>query len=91
MRLLIVDDEELIRALIKEYAEDEGLEYFHKMYYSESEWEYTINKYKNNSEYDTGVSVSSNDKILILQTCSMDPNYYKKYYRYNLLVMGKLI
>ena len=50
-----------------------------------------IQKYKNNSEYDTGVSVSSNDKILILQTCSMDPNYYEQYYRYNLLIMGKLV
>lgn len=72
-------------------AESEGLEYFRNMTYSDSEWEETINKYKSNSEYDTGVSVNSNDKILILQTCSMDPNYYEKYYRYNLLIMGKLI
>ena len=36
-------------------------------------------------------SSNSNDKIIILQTCSMDPNYYEKYYRYNLLIMGKLI
>lgn len=69
----------------------EGLEYFHRMNYSDSEWEEAINKYKANSIYDTGVSVNGNDKIVILQTCSMDPNYYNKYYRYNLLIMGKLI
>lgn len=71
--------------------ESEGLEYFHRLSYSDSDWNDTIQKYKNNSEYDTGVSVSSNDKILILQTCSMDPNYYEQYYRYNLLIMGKLV
>ena len=70
---------------------DEGLEYFYVMNYSDSNWENRIQWYKNNSEYDTGVSVSGSDKILILQTCSMDPNYYEQYYRYNLLVMGKLI
>ncbi len=71
--------------------QSEGLEYFHRMDYSDSEWEYRVNWYKNNSEYDTGVSVSSNDKILILQTCCMDPIYYEQYYRYNLVVMAKLI
>ena len=56
--------------------QSEGLEYFYRMDYSDSEWEYRVNWYKNNSEYDTGVSVSSNDKILILQTCSNgDPNH----------------
>ena len=71
--------------------EDQGLEYYHNMYYSDSDWENTINWYKSNSDYDTGVSVNGNDKILILQTCSMDPSYYEKYYRYNLVIMGKLI
>ena len=71
--------------------EDLGLEYYHNINYSDEEWDKTINWYKSNSDYDTGVSVSSSDKILILQTCSMDPNYYEKYYRYNLVIMGKLI
>ena len=61
------------------------------MKYSDKEWAEEIQKYKNNSEYDTGVEVSASDKIVILQTCSMDPNYYEKYYRFNQLVMGKLI
>ena len=70
---------------------DEGLEYYRVMNYTDSEWEQKIQEYKNNSDYDTGVSVSKNDKILILQTCSMDKRYYNKYYRYNQLVMAKLI
>ncbi len=71
--------------------QDEGLEYFHNIYYNSSDWANVLNKYKSRSEYETGVSVNSNDKILILQTCSMDNNYYERYYRYNLLVMGKLV
>ena len=71
--------------------EDRGLEYYHNIYYSDDEWEQTINWYKSNSDYDTGVSVNKDDKILILQTCSMNPNFYEKYYRYNLVIMGKLI
>ena len=71
--------------------EDEGLAYFHRMNYSDSEWTYELNKYKSRSEYNTGVNVGASDKIVILQTCSMDPRYYEKYYRYNLLIMGKLV
>lgn len=71
--------------------EEEGLEYFQNMSYSDEEWNSAINRYKSHSEYETGVSVNSSDKILILQTCSMDPAYYEKYYRYNLLIMGKLV
>ena len=71
--------------------ESEGLEYYYNMDYTDQEWANTIQSYKNHSEYDTGVSVSGSDKIVILQTCSMDPQYFDKYYRYNLLVMGKLI
>lgn len=69
----------------------DGLEYYYRTNYDDEDWAEAIQRYRNNSEYDTGVSVSSSDKILILQTCSMDPNYYERYYRYNLLVMGKLV
>ena len=76
---------------LAENIDSEGLDYFYDMDYTDSEWQETINGYKNKSEYDTGVSVNASDRIVILQTCSMDPNYMGKYYRYNLLVMGKLI
>ncbi len=76
---------------VADSEESDGLEYFREMTYRADEWETKIQEYKNHSEYDTGVSVSGQDKIIILQTCSMDPNYFERYYRYNLLVMGKLI
>ena len=76
---------------IADSEESEGLEYYHRMYYDDQEWGNRIQWYKNNSEYDTGVSVNASDKILILQTCSMDPNFYQRYYRYNLVIMGKLV
>lgn len=71
---------------------DEGLEYFYNIDYdSPEEYQYALDDYKSKSEYDTSVNVNSNDKILILQTCSTDMNYYEKYYRYNLLIMAKQI
>ena len=76
---------------VAEDRNSENLEYFYQMSYDYESWNDTLQKYKNNSEYDTGVTVNGSDKIIILQTCSMDPNYYEKYYRYNLLIMGKLI
>lgn len=47
-------------------------------------------KYKNKSLYDTGVTVSDNDEIIILQTCSNDRKY-KNYRKKYLLVIGKKI
>ena len=70
---------------------DEGLEYYRVMKYTDEEWDQKIKEYKSKSDYETGVSVSKNDKILILQTCSMDKRYNEKYYRYNQLIMAKLI
>ena len=77
-------------ALASSY-EDEALEYYYRTNYNDTEWAEAIQNYKNKSEYETGVSVSANDNILILQTCSMDPAYYGRYYRYNLLIMAKLV
>ncbi len=76
---------------VADSEESKGLEYFHREYYTASQWGEALQYYKEQSEYDTGVSVSQYDKILILQTCSMDNQYFEKYYRYNLLVMGKLV
>ena len=70
---------------------DEGLEYFAKVDYKDDEWQETIKKYKSKSDYNTYVDVNRDDKIIILQTCSMNPEYYEKYYRYNLLIFAKEI
>ena len=91
----IPNKEEIIKRAISDGKLKEGEEISFELLleYADTieEWDKTINWYKSNSDYDTGVSVNSSDKILILQTCSMDPNYYEKYYRYNLVIMGKLI
>lgn len=72
--------------------EDENLEYFYNLDYdSDDDYYNALINYKNNSEYETDVDINMDDDILILQTCSMDLNYYEKYYRYNLLIMGKRI
>lgn len=47
-------------------------------------------KYKNKSFYETGVDVSLDDEILILQTCSNSPNY-KSYKNKFLLIVAKRI
>ena len=54
-------------------------------------WETRIKEYKNKSQYNTGVDVEWNDKILIIQTCSTNSQYANKYYISNLVIMGKLI
>ena len=74
---------------VADNEESEGLEFFHRNNYSEKEWSEVLQQYKENSEYDTGVNVNSTDHIIILQTCSMDDQYFEKYYRYNLLIMGR--
>ena len=49
-----------------------------------------LNKYKDNSWYDTKVDVNEEDEILILQTCSYLPKY-KNYEHKFFLLMGKRI
>ena len=88
------DYEYEIFSVVLSLADDERspeLEYFYTTEYYDSDWEKIIQGYKNKSEYDTGVEVSKTDKVLILQTCSMDPDYYEKYYRYNILIFAKKI
>ena len=71
----------------------QGLEYFRVMNYAEAKWDEIIKWYKSNSQYETGVNVSNEDRILIIQTCATYKEYSNKniYYRANLLVMAKLV
>ena len=47
-----------------------------------------INKLKNKSIYDTGISLNDNSKIMILQTCNVESGYDGSYK--NTLVIGVL-
>lgn len=49
-----------------------------------------LKKYKSNSLYETGVDVTDNDEVIILQTCSNNDRY-AKYQKKYLLVIGKKI
>ena len=70
---------------------DAKLEYFNNVYYPYSEtYEEALNNYKNNSLYDTNVNVNKNDKILILQTCTIDSDQ-GKYYKSYILIFAKRI
>jgi len=71
--------------------EDESMEYYYWYKYNNVKWDEVIKSYKSRSQYDTGVSVSGSDRILIIQTCSTNPSVAGKYYKANLLIMGKLI
>lgn len=70
---------------------DKNLEYFNRVDYNDHEWLEALNNYKSKSDYETGIEINKEDKIIILQTCSMDPNYYEKFHRYNLLIFAKEI
>lgn len=70
-------------------SDPDTTEYYMSLYYPDA---YLYNKalqsYKNKSQYDTGVTLNADCKILIIQTCSMNPN---RVGRTNLLIFGKLI
>lgn len=71
------------------YVETSKWDYM-KLNFTEKEWLEHLNKLKSLSWYETGVNVSKDDEILILQTCS----HHKKYKNYNnkyLLIIVKNI
>lgn len=72
------------------YIETSDWDYMKINFSSKNSWLGHLNSLKNKSIYDTGVDVSSDDKILILQTCSKNKKYssYSKKY---MLVIAKLV
>lgn len=64
------------------YVETSDFTYMNINFDSKEEWLSHLKKLQNNSMYETGVNISSDDEILILQTCSTHKdysNYQKKY------------
>ena len=49
-----------------------------------------LEKLKSRSMYDTGVELSSNDEILILQTCSEHPDYRNYSKKYLLIILRRV-
>ncbi len=72
------------------YTEYKDWSYYNIDFNDDVAYQSELIKYKNKSDYETGVSVNSKDEILILQTCSYKKEYQKyknKYY----LVMAKRV
>lgn len=73
------------------YVEVSDWEYYNKMKFNtKNEYYNHILKLKNKSMYDTNVSVNSDDKILIIQTCSTKKEY-SNYENKFLLIIAKRV
>lgn len=70
--------------------ETKDFSYMKTEFKDNDEWYNHINDFKNKSMYNTDVSVTENDNVLILQTCSTHFDY-KKYNKKYLLIVGKEI
>ena len=88
---LETEDELRKYEIFSAYVETKDWSYYQVNFNNPEIYKEELKKYKDKSWYDTKVDVNAEDDILILQTCSMDPAYYEKYYRYNLLIMAKLV
>ena len=71
--------------IFSSYIEREDFDYVNLKSFNGLTYLEHLNKLKNKSLYDTGISLNENDKVIILQTCSMNDIGYQKYN----LVIGK--
>ncbi len=72
------------------YVEPEDYSYMNINFSSDSEYLNHLKKLKSKSMYDTGVEVSSDDEILILQTCSTHKDYYNYQKKYLLIILRRV-
>ena len=88
--IYLEDEENKVKyQIFSVYVETSNWDYM-KLNFTEKEWLEHLNKLKSFSWYETGVNVSKDDEILILQTCS----HHKKYKNYKnkyLLIIAKKI
>ena len=57
---------------------------------SKDDWLNHLTQFKNRSMYDTGVQVTKDDSILILQTCSKN-DHYKNFNKKYLLIISRRV
>ena len=86
---IVIDNEKIRYQIFSVYIETKDFTYMN-LNIDENTYNNDLIKYKNNSFYKTNVDTSSNDKILILQTCSNHKDY-KKYKDKYLLIIAKRI
>lgn len=58
---------------------------------SDEEYSNQIKMFKNKSLYDTGVEVTGNDEVLILQTCSTHKDYSNYEKKYLLIILRRVL
>lgn len=88
---LQTDKEVKIYEIFSVYIEVSDWSYYSKVNFNtEDEYFRHISDFKNKSFYDTGVEITKDDEILIIQTCSTHKDY-TNYENKFLLVMGKRV
>lgn len=88
---LQTDKEIKVYEIFSVYVEVKDWSYYNKMTFINDEEYYNhILKLKNNSFYDTGINITKDDEILIIQTCSTHKDY-TNYENKFLLIIGKKV
>ena len=72
------------------YVETSDFSYMDVNFASDKDYLEHLTKLKEKSMYDTGVEVTSDDEILILQTCSTHKDYKKKKKKYLLIILRRV-
>ncbi len=72
------------------YVETSDFSYMNINFESDDEYLSHIEKLKSKSMYDTGVELSEDDEILILQTCSEHPDYRNYQKKYLLIILRRV-
>ena len=86
---LVIGEEMRIYQIFSVYVETSDFTYMN-LNLTDEEYITDLKKYKNNSLYETGVSIYPTDDILILQTCSNHPNYQKYKDKFLLIIAKKI-
>lgn len=72
------------------HVETSDFTYMNINFSSDEEYLKHIEKLKSRSMYDTGVELSSDDEILVLQTCSEHPDYRNYDKKYLLIILRRV-
>ena len=72
------------------YVETSDFSYMNINFEDEDDYLNHIEKLKSKSIYDTGVEVTKDDEILILQTCSEHPDYRNYQKKYLLIILRRV-
>ncbi|MGM9881882.1 MAG: class B sortase [Bacilli bacterium] len=72
------------------YVETSDFSYMNINFENDDDYLNHIEKLKSKSMYDTGVTLSKDDEILILQTCSEHPDYRNYQKKYLLIILRRV-